>query len=254
MKSKLRFLGIVALATAIGCTQGTPGGPGTTGDQPTFGQADDTFNLTVPVMSSSLQQGESAEATIGIKRATNFDQDVSLQFADVPEGVTIEPANPVIKSSETDAKITFTAGDEAPLGDFHIKVTGHPAEGGDAQIDFKLTVVAKDSFTVSVPSVPTLKQGESETIAIGITRDDRFDQDVTLEFGGMPSGVSIEPNSPVIKQGETSSQVTLTAAEDASLGDFTIKVTGHPGQGAVASKDLKISVAASEEQQQINPE
>ena len=158
MKSLFTGLAVMTLAALIGCNQGTPGGPGTTEKKPVYGQADDTFNLSVPVLSSSLQQGEQTEATVGIKRAKNFDEDVALKFADVPKGVTVEPAGPVIKHGDTDAKITFKAGDEAPLGDFKVNVTGHPTKGGDAQVAFKLTIAAKDSFTLSTPTSVNLPQ------------------------------------------------------------------------------------------------
>lgn len=238
----------MTLMALSGCNQqGTPGGPGatnTSAKKPVYGQADDTFNLSVPVMSSSLQQGEKLEATVGIKRATNFDEDVSLQFADVPDGVTVEPANPVIKHGDMEAKIMFQAGDEAPLGDFKVKITGHPTKGSDAQIDFKLTIAAKDTFTLSVPRLSTsLKQGESQTVSLGIKRDKKFDQDVALMFGDMPTGVTIKPDSPVIKRAETEAKVTIACADDASLGNFTVKVTGHPTRGANATSDLKFTVA-----------
>ena len=186
MKSSLAGLAVMTLVALTGCTQGTPGGPGTIGTsdkEPAYGQAEDTFNLSVPMMSTSLQQGEQTEATVGIKRAKNFDEDVALKFADIPKGVTVEPASPVIKHGDTDAKITFKAGDEASLGDFKVKVTGHPTKGGDAEIEFKLTIAAKDSFTLSLPRLSTsLKQGETQTISIGITRDKTFDQDIALKL------------------------------------------------------------------------
>lgn len=247
---KILFAGFTGTAMAVtllgGCTQGTPGGPGTTDTsvkKPAFGQADDTFNLSVPVMASSLQQGEKMEATIGIKRAKNFDEDVALAFADVPQGVTVEPADSVIKHGDSDAKITFTAADEAATGVFKIKVTGHPTKGSDAKIEFKLTIAAKDTFTLSVPHLSTsLKQGETKTVAIGIKRDKTFDQDVALEFGKLPMGVTLEPSAPVIKNSETEVQIVLTVAEDASLGNFTIKLTGHPATGADATSEFKFAV------------
>ena len=144
MKSSFKGIAMMTLAALTGCTQGTPGGPGTTNKDPVYGQTDDTFNLSVPVMSSYLLQGEQKEATVGIKRAKNFDEDVALEFGDVPKGVTVEPTSPVIKHGETNAKITFKAGDEAPLGNFKVKVTGHPTKGGDAQVEFKLAIVAKE--------------------------------------------------------------------------------------------------------------
>jgi hypothetical protein len=159
MKSLFTGLVVMTLAFLTGCGQeGTPGGPGTIEKKPAYGQADDTFNLSVPVLASSLQQGEQAETTVGIKRAKNFDEDVTLKFANVPEGVTVEPASPVIKHGDTDAKITFKAGDEAPLGNFKVNVTGHPTKGTDAQVEFTLAIAAKD--TVS-------KKSEKEHAAVG---------------------------------------------------------------------------------------
>jgi hypothetical protein len=183
---------------------------------------------------------------VGIKRAKNFDQDVTLKFADVPEGVTFEPASPMIKSSDTEAKITFKAEDEAALGDFKVQVTGHPTQGGDAQIEFELTILPKDSFTLSTPGSTTLKQGEVQTISVGIERDKTFDQDVALKFGEMPKGVTLEPAAPVIKHGSAEAQVAITAAKDASLGEFGIQVTGHPAKGADASHEFKLTVVAKE--------
>ena len=166
MKSSFAGLAVMTLAAMTGCTQGTPGGPGTTGKNPAYGQAADTFNLSVPVMSSALQQGEQIEATVGIKRAKNFDEDVALKFADVPKGVTVEPASPVIKHGDTGAKITFKAASDAALGDFAIKVTGHPAKGADASNEFKLTVAKKSegehaAFTVSAPALAAAEADEA---------------------------------------------------------------------------------------------
>ncbi len=242
MRYALTAWALAAWTALVGCDQGTPGGPGTAGEKPAYGQADNTFNLSVPLMPPALQQGEATVATIGITRAKNFDQDVTLGFANVPEGVAIEPAAPVIKSGEAGTQITLTAEDATPLGGFNVKVTGHPAEGSDAQIEFGLIIVAKDSFTLNMPRSTTLEQGGTETVSIDISRDKNFDQDVSLEFGPMPTGVSVEPNAPVIKNGEATAQVTLKAAGDAALGDFTIKVTGHPAQGADAPNEFQLIV------------
>jgi hypothetical protein len=244
MKSLFAAMAMMTLAALTGCTQGTPGGPGTTDDKPVLGQDSDTFNLTVPYTSTSLQQGAQTETTVGIKRAKNFDHDVVLGFVDVPKGVTIEPANPVIKHGDTDAKITLMVEDEAALGDFNVKVTGHPTKGDDAQSELKLTIVAKDSFALSVPRLSTsLNQGEATTVSIGIKRDKSFDQDIAITFGEMPKGVTIEPVAPVINRGDTGVQVVFTASDDASLGDFEIPVTGHPTKGADTSDQFKLTIA-----------
>ncbi|MFM9964893.1 MAG: hypothetical protein ACKV2Q_27135 [Planctomycetaceae bacterium] len=246
MKTLFAGFAVLTLTALTGCNQGTPGGPGATdpsGKKPAYGQADDTFNLSKPEMASDLKQGEQTEATFSIKRAKNFDEDVTLKFTDVPKGVTIEPANPVIKHGDADAKITFKVGEEAALGDFNVKVTGHPTKGGDAQLEFKLTIAAEDTFTLKMPGSTSLKQGETKTVSIEIKRDKSFDQDVALTFGALPKGVTLEPDATVIKHGDTEAQITLTSADDASLGKFAIKVIGHPAKGADAANEFKLTVA-----------
>jgi hypothetical protein len=250
MKNLFAGLLVMTLVALTGCDQGTSGGPGATEKKPAFGQSDNTFNLSVPATSSSVQQGEQTEATVGIKRAKNFDEDVALKFADIPKGVTVEPASPVIKHGDTDAKFTFKVGDDAPVGEFKVNVTGHPTTGSDAKIDFKLTIAAKDSFTLSTPVLSTaLKQGETRSVTIGIKREKSFAQDVALNFGDMPTGVSLQPLYPVIKSGEADAQVTLTGANDAALGNFSIKVTGHPAAGADASAEINLTVAKKSEKE-----
>jgi hypothetical protein len=246
MKRSLIIWGIIATAAVTGCSQGTPGGPGTTdkaANKPAFGQAEDTFNLSVPMISTSLQQGEKTETQIGIKRAMNFDQDVVLSFGDLPKGVTIEPAEPIVKHGDVEAKVTFHADDDSALGEFKVKVTGHPTKGSDALVDFKLKIAPKDSFTLTTPRLSTsLKQGETKTVSIGIKRDKTFDQDISLMFGDMPTGITLEPMVSIIKPGDEAIQVSLTSADDASLGNFAIKFTGHPAVGADASNELKLNV------------
>jgi len=247
MKSLFTGLAVMTMAITTGCSQGTPGGPGTTdtsSKKSEFGQTDDTFNLSVPTMASSLQQGKKADVSVGIKRARNFDEDVSLEFSNVPKGVTVEPTDPVIKHGDTDAKFAFKADEDAVPGEFKIKITGHPKKGGNAEIEFKLHIIAgKEGFSLSTPRTSTsLKQGETKTVMISIKREKSFDQDVALAFGEMPTGVSIKPTAPVIKKGDADAQVTFTGAEDAALGDFDIKMTGHPTKGTDTSNEFKLTV------------
>jgi hypothetical protein len=242
------LLGLTLIAFA-GCSkQGTPGGPGATDTnarKSLYGQADDTFTLSVPAFSTSLQQGDTKAGSIGIKRARNFDEDVTLAFSDLPKGVAIDPASPVIKHGDTEAKFTIKAGDEAPVGDYKIKVTGHPTKGSDATNEFALTVAKMDSFHLSVPLLSTtLKQGETKEISVGLKRDKKFDQDVTLTVANLPTGVTVEPASRVLKAGDTDAKYTLKAADDAALGNFTLQFTGHPTVGTDASHEFRLTVAA----------
>jgi hypothetical protein len=144
MKNLLSGVLVAALVALVGCGgKSTPGGPGATNPtKPIVGQGEDTFTLSTP-SSVSLKQGETKTATVGIKRGKNFDQDVALKFNDLPKGLTIEEASPVIKHGDQDAKITLKAADDAGLGDHVVKVSGHPGKGGDATSELKVTVQKK---------------------------------------------------------------------------------------------------------------
>jgi hypothetical protein len=83
-------------------------------------------------------------------------------------------------------------------------------------------------------------------VSVGINRGKNFREDVLLKLAGLPGGVSLIPGNPVIKHGDTDAKFTLKAAGDAALGDFTVRVTGHPTKGADALAELKISVAKQE--------
>ena len=146
MKIAFNGLLVLALVTLTGCNEGTPGGSGVTNPpqkQPAYGEAEKTFKLSVPLMSTTLHQGETKEVVVGIERGKNFEGDVTVTFADGPEGVTLESASPTIKHGDTATKVTLKAKADASLGDFTVKMTGHPAQGPDATSEFKLTVVKK---------------------------------------------------------------------------------------------------------------
>jgi len=160
LKSSSAFVGLALLAAA-GCMQGTPGGPGvqsppasqphsankpvvTESEKPVVSQPRDTFSLRLPMLSTSLKQGESKSVTISIQRGTDFDQDVKLSFSNIPNGVTLSPATPTITKDEKETKISVMAADDAALGDFTVNVSGHSNKGGpDATNELKLSVSAK---------------------------------------------------------------------------------------------------------------
>jgi hypothetical protein len=66
---------------------------------------------------------------------------------------------------------------------------------------------------------------------------------VSLKFEGLPKGVTVEPLLPAIKHGEEETKVTVKAADDAALGDHTVKVIGHPKEGPDAISDLKLTIS-----------
>jgi hypothetical protein len=154
MKKQLSFVIVSLVVAAAGCNQGNPGGPGatrettkspttgtpTTVNKPIAGESDKTFTLSVPTLATSIEQGETKDVTIGVRRGRNFEEDVSVELSGLPEGVTAEPAKILIMKSERDATVKLHADAAAAVGDFTVKVTGHPTQGLDASNDLKLTI------------------------------------------------------------------------------------------------------------------
>ncbi len=150
MKHIIPIVVLGAFVAACGCNKGNSGGPGavspasdqTTMEQAasTFRQPEDTFSLDTPMMSTKMAQGESKALSIGITRGKNIDQDVTLNFKELPKGVTIDPMNPLIKHGDMETEVTVTATADAALGDFTVKVSGHPTTGADATTDLKISV------------------------------------------------------------------------------------------------------------------
>lgn len=236
---------VLSLIALPGCTdKSTVGGQGASDEKPLIGEADNSFKLTVPgsvPYATAVKEGESTPFTVGIKRGKNFNQDVSLKF-EGPAGVTVEPAGAAIKAGASDAKLTLKAADDAAPGSYDIKVIGTPSKGPAAVSEFKITVNKKATFSISVPTLSTsIKQGETKVVSIGVKRESGFDEDVTLKFDDLPKGVTIEPTSPVVKQGDKDAQIKIKAADDAGLGDKTFKVTGHPAKGSDAVQEFKLT-------------
>jgi len=158
MRSLLAGTAIALIGLAIGCNeQRVPGGPGvtntpaqpgstsgtTTANRTTYNDSEETFALNVPTLSTKVKQGEATTAKISISRGKNFDEDVALTFTNVPKGVTMNPANMTIARNEKEGTIEIHAADDAALGDFTVKVTGHPTTGADGTNELKLTVTTK---------------------------------------------------------------------------------------------------------------
>ncbi len=147
MKKLLAGIAVATMAAFVGCNDNSkPGGPGVTNKDSGHNiirEAENTFTLDVPNLSTSVKQGQMKTIKIDIDRGKNFSEDVKLKFDNVPKGVTLEPASPTIKASEKETQITVKAADDAAIGDFTIKVTGQPTKGPAATNTIKIDVDKK---------------------------------------------------------------------------------------------------------------
>ena len=249
MKRSIALLLSASFVGLVGCgKEGTTGGPGA-GDPNAktplggLGRTENTFAVTTSSMSAK-PGGAATSSSIGIKRGSGFDLDVSVEFADLPKGVTVEPSKLTIPKGASEAKFNLTAAEATAPGEYTVRVVGKPTSGADSTGDFKLTIKNPDTFAISVPFWTTgIKQGETKAFSLSVKRDSEFREDVALKFDGLPKGVTVEPSTATVKNGETEAKLLLKAADDAPIGDHVVKVSGHPAKGADATHDLKFTVS-----------
>jgi hypothetical protein len=154
MKTIFMSVMVLGIAGLVGCDgKSTPGGPGATKTdasgrvttKSTVGTADNAFRLDPPNLETNIKQGEIKSITIGIDRGKNFDQDVKVEFGEMPKGLKFTPANPTLKAGDKDVKISVEAAKDAALGNHTVNVTGTPAkEGAKANTTLKFEVKKAD--------------------------------------------------------------------------------------------------------------
>jgi hypothetical protein len=150
MKSIFFSLLAACLLVGMGCeTKTSPGGPGVGAGSHKggVGQPEDTFRLAFPDLKMSkeitLRQGQSHNFKVDIERGKGFDQDVKVVLSGMPKGVTIDPAEATIKSSDKDTVVKIEAAKDADLGKHPITVTGTPHSGKPVSQTFEIKIEAE---------------------------------------------------------------------------------------------------------------
>ena len=171
--------------------------------------------------STTLGQGSSSTSFVNVNPQNGFSGSVNLAVTSgLPSGVTASFApNPTTGSST----LTLTANSTASLGQYALTITG-TSGSLSATTTANLSVFAQ-SFTLSA-SVPVIGQGGSGTSNVYLTPQYGFSGSVNLAVSGLPSGVtaSFSPNPTT-----GNSVLTLTASNTASLGQYTLTITGTSG-------------------------
>ena len=105
--------------------------------------SNDSFSLTVPKQAVTFKQNESTDVTIGVIRNKTFHQDVTIYIEDLPIGLTVKPTTRVVSKDTREAKFTFSASEDAAVGDFEVKVIGNPKSGRDIAKGMKVHISKK---------------------------------------------------------------------------------------------------------------
>ena len=119
-----------------------------------------------------------------------------------------------------------------------------PGGPGATRTDSKPRVgTPENTFSIQVPSSETIKQGESKTVTVTITRGTNFDQDVKLDIENAPQGVTLKFDNPVLAASAKEVHLTIEASKDAALGEHKVTVDATPArEGAKTTAEIKIEV------------
>jgi hypothetical protein len=91
-----------------------------------------------PTAAATVKPGAAVDVTISLAEAAP--EDVKLEIAELPKGVTTDPATPKIEKGQKDAKLKVKADDKAEEGKKTIKFKATPAKGEPVDGSFDVEV------------------------------------------------------------------------------------------------------------------
>jgi uncharacterized membrane protein len=125
---------VAGVLTIVGCeNKSPPGGPGAVhpdGTTPRVTTPENSFRISVP--SVDLKQGEAKTVAVAITRGTNFDQDVKLEVANAPQGLTFKFDDATLKAGAKEIHMTIEAAHDAALGEHKVNLSATPERSGTA--------------------------------------------------------------------------------------------------------------------------
>jgi Pro-kumamolisin, activation domain len=175
------------------------------------------LGLMATPSSLTITQGSTGATTV---LANPDSSPVTFSISGLPSGVTASfSPNPAVNNTEVTFKVSATA----TVGTFNVTVTG-TEDGLTATTTIALTVKALGDFSLTAqPSPVTVSKGSTATTTITVVPTDGFDQEVTLQASGLPTGVtaSFNPNPAT-----TTSTLKLAVSSSTASGLSTITVSG----------------------------
>lgn len=105
------------------------------------------------------------------------------------------------------------------------------------------TVAVDESFSITVPSSVTIKQGEEATVNVSLNRGAYFKRDVQLDL--KTNGISLTPSNVMVKASDKAEvKVQIAVSKTAAIGEYRVSVLGTPATGQTASTTFTVKVVS----------
>jgi len=128
----MTFVAALVLVCGAGCGGGKSSVSGPKGEE---------LDLIGPG-NVSIKQGEEAKITVKVKKK-NFDDDVNLEFSQLPEGVKLEESSTKIQKGGTEATFHLKADEKAKVEEVKVKVSATSGTMKAGPVDFTVNVKEK---------------------------------------------------------------------------------------------------------------
>jgi uncharacterized membrane protein len=232
--------GLFLLTVAVGCNRSNPGGDTT--------QSKSQFTMRGPTMATSIAPDDPETVKITVNRGNEFKENIKLT-AQAPKHIAADlSATNLTPSDKGEFEIKLVAHDEAAVGEHVVKITATPSTGAATTLDVKVKVNRAENskttaFTLKGPLfATTIKQGDTETVDVSVTRDEKYSHKVQLKAEA-PAGLKVEfTPANVTPAYRENVKLRITAEPKAALGEHTIRITGAPESGQPVATELKVTV------------
>jgi hypothetical protein len=195
----------------------------------------DWISVTAVTDVSSVYPGETATFTLSVSASEGFSQPVTLALQGAPPGVTVSfDPNPVTPPGTSQLDVATTASTVA--GTIPMTVTGSSGLLADTATLTLIVTSAAPSFTLSIsPTVRLAEPNQVVSCTVTVRGIHGFDQPVTLEVVGLPTGVGAAwSTNPVTPDGFAT--LTLYIPSDPPWGDHPFHVVGTSGTHVVTEQ------------------
>ena len=222
--SVLLWAALASSAALVGCGGGGSSSGGSMSD----------FSLEVAPASITVVPGGAAQTlTVGVSPENGFNGSVAITVGSLPAGVTATPMTLSITPGSL-MQISITASSAAVAGTASVALTGTSGT---------LTHNASSSLTVASPLPPTspdfslevapasitvVPGGVAQTLTVGVSPVNGFNETVAVTLGSLPAGVTATPMSLSVMPGSLM-QISISASSTAVAGTASIALTGTSG-------------------------
>jgi len=216
-----------------------------------------SFSLSASYNSVTVAQGRSTTVIIIVSSVGGFVSPVSTYTSWVglpPAGVTVTGPGTLTPpgGGSTSGPLTISATSSASIGPYVLTIVGTSGSLTNS-VTITVTIISQGltpDFSVSAaPTVISIVQGSSGSSVVTVLSQDGFSSPVALSVswqGTSPSGVTFTLPSPVTPPANaaTTSTLTVSAGQGASVGTFTLIVTGTNGP-LINSTPVSVNISAA---------